>query len=275
MGFFFKSKSSADIQKESLERIARNMGVFAFRVKYHYVEGLMKQKVSLDNKKSILEILARKKQEEAKIFKINPEDTGAALMESWTIEYLNGLKVSEKPKSQRDEMRDIVSKNPEILAAIASGDESLIQSALKNNPDALLSIAKSFDYEDKPAQKYLHRAIEQQGRKKDAFGAIKLINLGLSFHEPETAPFLYSLRAKCQLDLLNYEEALEDINQSIALLLRDFPENSYNASNFLNERAEIKSKLGNEKGAYYDRKLAEQYYAKFEAEESEDDDLPY
>jgi hypothetical protein len=85
---YAESNSSEEHKKLSLINLAGKMGCTPNEVKDLY----FKQITLNDFEKKDIEIMAKqwelKKQDEAKFFKINPDDTTAALMSDWANEYI-------------------------------------------------------------------------------------------------------------------------------------------------------------------------------------------
>ncbi|MDM8162239.1 hypothetical protein QUH73_20665 [Labilibaculum sp. K2S] len=151
-----------------------------------------------------------------------------------------------------------------------------LQDILRNNPDLMDSLMNNIASIENPAEEYRIKAIDKIYDDKDYIGAIQIINKGLEYKDRETKPFLYHLRAECQLNLQKNKEALIDMNEAIRLITKNLPDRYFTISEFLKERSEIKEKIGDISGAAQDEKIANEYYIKFEENKSEDDDgLPF
>lgn len=218
---------------------------------------------------------SQEQKEESKIFNIDPAGTGAVYMEEWTKEYFKNKEYADRKRTKREVVEDLVTEIPELARILESGNISELHDFLDDNPDLLDSMVDDFAYADKPAEKYRRKAIDKMFDDKDYIGTIRLINKGLEFDEPETKPFLYELRADCSRKVLNYDDALSDMDKAIELILKNLPDRYYSISNFFLKRGNIKQELGNTAGANQDAKKASEYYAKYKVNKTDyDDELP-
>lgn len=278
-GFDFseKSKSRDQDKRESLIRMARNLGCLPSQVKECFINGLKEQNLTVAQTEKAIQMSRQKKYEESKVFNIDPDDTAAAYMEEWTKEFLDNKEYAGRQRTERDIAESLLAENPELDRIVRSGDELALHSFLSDNPDLMDSILENLEstYESavestyESAEEYRDKAGDKFFDHKDYTGAIQLINKGLEFEDPQIEPYLYSLRAECQEKLLNYNDALKDMDKAIESILRNQPAEYYMINDFLKERAEIKKLLGDKVGASQDKKLAKEFYAKYEVNKLE------
>lgn len=175
-------------------------------------------------------------------------------------------------------MEHHINNNPELAKIIQSGDKEALIKYLQQNKDLAASMLADLANFSKPAEKYIRNAIDKIHDDEDFLGAIQIINEGLTLNDKKNEHFLFKLRAECQLELMNYNDALNDINKGIQSLKQNRPDDYYEFSTFLNYRAEIKQLLRDIEGAKQDRLLAEEYDQKYEAnkpESGDEDDVPF
>lgn len=272
LDFNTKSKSRDQDKRDSLLRVAENTGCSIDQVKENFIKGLGEQQLTAAQTKEAIQICREYKYEESTVFNIDPEDTASAYMEEWTKEYFENKEYEYKKRTEREVTEDLMIENPEFNHVVNSGDISKIEDFLGDNPDLIISHMESLMYADAPAEKYRKKAIEKFYDYKDYTGAIQLINKGLEFDEPETEPYLFSLRSKCAKKLLNYNDSLNDMDKAIESILKNFPEDYFSIGDLLKERGKIKQELGDTAGANQDAKKADEYHAKYEANKTDDDD---
>lgn len=278
LDFSTKSKSREQDKRDSLLRMAENIGCSPAQVKENYIKGLKEQQLTAAQTKEAIQMCRQKKYEESKVFNIDPDDTASAYMEEWTKEYLKNKEYADRKRTEREVAEDLITENPELDRIVKSGDKSELHDFLGDNPDLMDSMLEDLAFADEPAEKYRRKAIDKMFDDKDYTGAIQLINKGLEFDEPETEPFLYELRAECAEKLLNYNDALSDMDKAIESILKNLPDRYYSISDILKKRSKIKQELGDTAGANQDAKKASEYYAKYEANKTDDDDddgLPF
>ena len=175
-------------------------------------------------------------------------------------------------------MEQIFQNHPELLKIIESGNKSELIKFLTNNPNLASSILSDIASLDEPAKKFKLAAIDKMFDEQDYVGAIIIINKGLELKDKINERFLYSLRSECNIKLLNYTDALIDINSAIQSLKQNDVDDYYQFSKFLKDRSEIKKLLNDPLGANQDILLSKEYEKKDienNPESDEDDDLPF
>lgn len=267
-----KSKSREQDKRDSLLRMAVNMCCSPAQVRDNFIKELKEQQLTAALTKEAIQMLRQKKYEESEVFNIDPDDTGAAYMEEWTKEYSNNKGYAYRKRTVREVTEDWMTENQELDRIVKSREKSELHDFLFDNPDLMHSMLTDTVFADRPAEKYRQKAIDKF-TDKDYTGAIQLINKGLEFDEPETEPFLFKLRAECK-GKLSFAQlgALNDMNKAIKSILKNMPDRYFSISDFLEKRGEIKQELGDTLGATQDKKKAAGYYAKYEANKTDDDD---
>jgi len=259
-----KSKSRETDKQESLMRIADKLNCSTSEVKDNFLIRFDQIELTEEKIKSIVKSLGNEIYEESKMFNIDPEDTTAALKREWFSEFRSKNEVSNSDKLYSKSLSGFIADNPEIEGLLLkSGDMSeLLDYVAKNKEDLMYSAVENIAFANEPAEKYRQRALKKMHPERDFIGAIEIINKGLTFDEAETEPFLYNLRADCQKELLNYQDALQDMNKAIESILRTLPERYCTIHGFFEERALIRELLGDFKGAFQDNKIADEYFVK-------------
>jgi hypothetical protein len=184
-------------KRESLIRMAKNLGCLPSNVKEEYITRLKELQLAAAQIKESLKMLDKRKHEEAKTFNIDPEDTVSAYMMEWTKEFLENKEYEYRPRTVQEVVEDFLTENPEFEKVAKSQDMSGLQDFTRNNSDSVYALMENIELSDRPAEKYRRKAIDRMYKEKDYIGAIQLINKGLEFDEPQTEPFLYNLRANC------------------------------------------------------------------------------
>lgn len=276
MGLFDFFKSSGVSAKErSLQRMATNMGCQPTQVRAVYLQSLQDEVVNRKQVRALLDLLNVKKYEEAKKFGINPDDSGSAMLQTWATEFFASKNYNAPANSIDDEVVDMMVTNKGFAEIMMEGDENQLLGFLDKNDDVTDKMFNALINANNPGEKYIDQSYSQLHEKKDPVGAIEIINQGLKINDNESESQLYYLRALCQDKLFNFEEALQDVNRSISSELNSSnPNYAYLASRF-EQRAELKSKTGNEKGAVQDKLVADEYYEKHEQNKGPYDDLPF
>jgi len=175
-------------------------------------------------------------------------------------------------------MDHIIQNNPELLKIIQSGNKSELIKYLTNNPNLASSLLSDIASLNEPAKKIKLAAIDKMFDEQDYVGAITIINKGLQLKDKINERFLYSLRSECNIELLNYTDALIDINSAIQSLKQNDGDDYYQFSKFLKDRSEIKKLLNDPIGANQDITLSKEYEKKdieSNPDCDEDDDLPF
>jgi hypothetical protein len=175
-------------------------------------------------------------------------------------------------------MEQIFQNNPELFNIIQSSSKSELIKYLTNNPNLASSILSDIASLDEPAKKIKQEAIDKMFDEQDYVGAITIINKGLELKDKINERFLYSLRSECNIELLNYTNALTDINSAIQSLKQNDADDYYQFSKFLKDRSEIKKLLNDPFGANQDVLLSKEFEKKDEEsnpEYDENDDLPF
>jgi hypothetical protein len=87
-------------EKKSLALIAEKLGCQEYEVKERFINDLHKDHVPMHEKENIINTFQRKKIDESQHLNMDINDTPAALMETWTLEYFENLikKKSLKPE---------------------------------------------------------------------------------------------------------------------------------------------------------------------------------
>jgi hypothetical protein len=268
-----KYQSGMNDKQTSLLRMAMNMQCSANEVKEYFINDLIKQELSVAEAKETIQIIRQKKIEESKVFNIEPEDTAAAYMEEWAKEFFENNKIDWK---EHEIAENLLNVNPELARIINEENELELKNFLEENSSLLDSFIENLAYADEPAKRYRDKAIEKMYEQEDYADAIHLINKGLDSCDYQIAPTLYSMRAECNKKLLNFNDALNDINKAVRLISTNIPDNYYSISQFYRERAEIKVLLGDYNGARQDEEMGSTFHAKFKANETDDDvELPF
>jgi len=81
--------SDEDQKKISLTLLAKKMGCMPWQVKATYKEQLSSDNFTRVELKQTAQQWAMKKNEEGDVFGISPDNTSAAHLERWTLEYIN------------------------------------------------------------------------------------------------------------------------------------------------------------------------------------------
>lgn len=267
--------SQDQVKQISLQQIANNFKCTPSDVKDFYFNILRTFKLEFVLNKIDEKVYQIPKHIQSQKLYIKPEDTPAAFMEKWIIEYIENKEYSYRKRTKFEVMEDIMALYPEYGEVIKSGNKEREKKFIDNNPYIVEVIMEELADADNPAEKYRLRAFDTMSIDKNYSEAINLLNKGLEFDEPQTEPFIFELRAQCEEKLLNYNKALQDMTKAIELILKNLPDQYYEKSIFMKKRSEIKGKLGDIIGADRDRKLAEIFYAKYEATENHNDDLPF
>lgn len=259
-------------KSESLSRMAKNMGCKIFDVRKNYIKELREQGLTPLIADEALGLLKEKKIEEAKVYNIHPDDTSSALMEKWTKEFFENKEYRDRKRTQQDIIEDYITENPKLEKILQSGDVSKVNKFFADNPDLLDSVKDSLSFVNKePSRIYWEKAYKKS-LDKEYFEAILLINKGLKFNDAKSESNLYLLRAECQLELSNYNDALNDTDKFIKSLSILSSDDYYSVGYGLQLRSRIKQRMGNEFGAIQDFEQAGKYYKKAE---NEDGDLPF
>lgn len=262
----------------SVTQIAKQFDCQVNETKEFYFKKL--RAVKLKNVLSVLEdnVFEKQKHEQAVNFFILKDSTPSALLEEWTIEYIENKEYQYRKRTNLDIIKDIMALYPECGIILAMGNQELKGNYLDENPDMIDIIMNEFAHSDEPAERCRLKAIEVRWNDDDFKEAFRIIDLGLEFNDPYTEPFLYSLKVDCFEKLSNYTLALENMNKAIESIQKNLPDNFYQISCFYKTRSEIKDKLSDVIGAMQDREKAEIFDAKYEANKTADDnnnDLPF
>jgi hypothetical protein len=143
-------------------------------------------------------------------------------------------------------MDDFSKFNPELLRILREGNQQKISEYLFENLDTaqslLSSISRSFKTE---CNNILDMVLDKIYDEKDFVGAIGLINQGLSLKENDFEVQWFKLRSECNLQLLNYFDAKNDINQAIKNLQDNLPIDYFGLSECYIKLADINILLKN------------------------------
>lgn len=278
-GLDFNTKSSSNEQdkKNSLIKIANTYGCRTSEAKYIYFDELRNISLTENMDKETIKMCRENKYNQSISLNIDPDDTPAAIMEGWTIEYFKNKEYSYRKRTRTDVMKDIMAIYPEYAKIIMLMNKEIENKYLDENPFMLEVIMSELAYADEPAEKYRLKAINKMSKIDNYSEAIYLLNKGLEFDEPQTEPLIYKLKSEIAIKLSNYDEALFDMDKAIELLLKNHSTNYYDLYEFYKYRSEIKEKLSDIIGVNQDRKKADEYFKMYEANEivGEDDGLPF
>jgi len=241
LSFNNKSQKTKENEKiETLNRLANNMDCLPNEVKEKFLAELNAEKTRPEECENLIKIFKEEKYKESQTFGIDIDNTIPAFFEKWTNEYLENKDYADRERTFDDVTTDLLYENPTLNKISKTGDINMITNYLDENNDVSMSFLRDMVYSDRPAENYRQKAIDKMYRGKDGFlVAIRLINKGLSLNELKTEPFLLSLRADCQFELGNFEEALNDMNKAIKSLNENRPETNF-LSDFHLDRAKIK-----------------------------------
>jgi hypothetical protein len=265
------SKSRIQDKRDTLNRLADNLGCSPSKVKENYFLELKNKNFSAAQIKQAILISNQKKYEESMVLNIHPEDTAFAFMEKWATEFFENRKYVDRKRTVKEMSEDFFVENPELNEIAKSGNEADIQDYLKNNPKLYKQYMEDFAYIDIPSERYRVKAIEKIFMEQDYIGAIELINEGLEIDDTENNPSFYELRADCKVKLLKYKKALKDLNKAYKLIKKLFPHNYLSLGDILNKRAKVKKELGNHSGSSKDKKKADEYNSLYEDSIIDDD----
>ena len=262
----------------SITQIAKQFDCQVNEAKEFYFKKL--RTVKLKNVLSLLDdnVFDKQKHEQAVNFYILKDSTPSALLEEWTIEYIENKEYANRKRTNLEVMQDIMALYPEYGKIIMLGNEELEEKYLDDNPFMIEILLEEYTHYDEPAEKYRVKAIRESGEYDNFEESIRLINRGLEFNEPQTEPFLYSLRADYANRLFKYNDALKYMNKAIESMLINLPDNFYQISSFYKTRSEIKDILSDIIGAMEDREKADIFDAKYKANKTPDNnynDLPF
>lgn len=276
--FDLNSKSLELNKRETIFRLAKNLGCSTEKVKEKFINRLKEQQLTAAQIKATIQICEKMKYEESNEFGIKPEDTAAAYMKDWTIEFFKNKGYADRKRTELEIAEDWIIENSELKQIINQGEKSQLDNFLCENNELMDSMLEDLVFADKPADKYQNKAIHKIVNDEDYTGALRLINKGLELNDPNANPFLYELRAECNKNLLNNNDALNDMNKAIELMLKNLPERYYPISDFLKKRSKIKQELGDLTGAKQDEKISAEYFQKYKINKTdkiEDDELPF
>ena len=155
-------------------------------------------------------------------------------------------------------MEEHLKNNPDLLRLIESGDKAGIEKYLSGQPNLVAGMLKSISRMDEPPSERLHGdAIDKFYDENDYVGAIDLLNEALTFKNANKGA-LYSFRSDCHIKLLNYIDALNDINKAIQTLDSKNSDDYFYLYDYLEKRAKVKVLL-HDPGAEQDIVLASKY----------------
>jgi hypothetical protein len=170
------SKSREQDKKESLLRMAVNMGCSPSQVKECFIKGLINQHLTAAQVLETIEMCSQKKYEESRVFSIDPADTSASYMEEWTNEYFENKGYADRKRTIDEAAKDLMTENPELSRIVELKDESQLYNFFDNNPDLMDSMLEDLVLAKKPAEKFLRKARKKVFDENDYTGAIQLIN---------------------------------------------------------------------------------------------------
>ncbi len=156
------------------------------------------------------------------------------------------------------EMAEIVESHKN---KILRDDKNIFNSSNLEKGVSILNSSSVETYEEKARNKLYN--------DENYAGAIKDIDAGLQIDENNTSPDLYLLRAKCNYGLLNYEEALKDVNKSLSIKNEDKYYN-YHMWDCLILRSQIYNNIGFLREGAMDWIESQKYFDKLDNNNNED-----
>lgn len=264
------AKLKSRTKDEILISMSRNIGIRPEDVKANFIRELHKKQLTARGTEKAIHMLNESLVTESLQLGLVPESTASALMREWAIEFLENQEYRNRVRTDSEVYDDFKyehglhgKSNSEVMETIMSSDE-LMSLLIRERAGRTT-----------PAERFRLKAIDLMVYEKDYISAIEVIDKGLTINDFDTIPYLYLLKSKCNMELINYQAALDNINKAIQINKQKFPDDFSSIYRFLKRRSEIKELLNDSVGSKQDKELSESFRKKSIETSDNTDDFPF